>query len=899
MEQAATQREVEVVIPPSRTVKPTEPSGPPPTPRRSSRVSKPTPKKSTSSSSTAVGSNDEDPRDAHGSDPDYAGDRSRKNRRATKSGNRATRSRGKKIPGKLPPPETPEEFKLIKENYPSKIPTKRNEDATAKLQQRSTEQKEKDLQSAKKEIKEHKSRLEAAQTDIAKLTRQLDSYQNDQLKLVAKSKVEAELDADLHNKFQGIFGGALDISRYWCIQDLRNADVNKVEQVFSCFLKRKSRPIATDRFLLAVKHGKVSPRLVLSTFINAEICTETFERPFAHLQLGLPGPDHAEIEVILNRIMKCAEEKSSNSQYKLRATILRAINDHPVEKAHWVESRAQRDLSFAHAERCREITNGIFDKVGILLREVTDGERHTRDAQMLRVVEQAMRLSCILNMQYPKVQFFFLDDLTERKFFLKDAWFRLHHSVGIEENDENYLSEVQALVGQPIDVVVAPAVARYGDKEGENYETENIVFRGSVWIVRNNESSRNTLDFHSGKQIPDEDVACISKSSHSLAPNQQMPESTIFDTSEAGQQTKSTKTTVASGKAYNLRFPVEPIMKVAEEKGEVDAQKDFEHSQSKIRNPENSEPRTSCSATSEQPKVPLDDIKCLNPGDNGSTSVRRERDEQQQQRDVRKECSDNEASSPRDNGAPSKQLPATVSGPEDPKPPLKRLRMKNKKNQGPEGETSAENQAGKAEAKSGDTDDSQTKEATGHVPTLPATPPPALASTQDPATRVLPGQSESDQICKKRKLSNSKVDDQFGDRENVEHDQPPKKQASFPEASKKQEESSSSASSPKQAVDTIGRPKDEVADIPSELMDQAYSRSKEAGEPASQKKQQHPRTMATTPATQGGHQPPQPKKNATEKPQKTHPAKSTKKAPTQKKAAQSGSQLMGILDSIN
>ncbi|OAL37503.1 hypothetical protein AYO20_03352 [Fonsecaea nubica] len=592
----------------------------------------PPPGKSGSVVNNTAGSDDNDFSDSHGPDPDY-GKPAPPRKKQTTSGcknkpgakgavnsakpatGRATKgNRGKK---QDPPKDKKELDRRMKEN-PSSIPSFDGRNDTASPER----QWEKEVRRQKQETRNYKRKLESAQKEIKQLNRQVDSYMNDRLGLMSKDKEEVELDPDLENKFRDIFRDVGVLSRAWSVSDWREVDRATVLEVFSSLSSTMTRPFATEKLLLAVQHATIPPRIVLSAFINKEICAETFARPFAHLQLGLYGRDVDLIEVILNEVMNGAEKKSPDSQHKMRVTILRAISDSPAVEKHWVKSRTQQAMDFAQKERCKHIASSLIQRMGILFRDVTNEERDGRDHQVLDVVEKAMRLSCVLNMQYPNIQFVFLNDLSRPKFTWKDGRFQLHQALGIDEHDEDNPNEAHALVGQPLDLVVAPMVERYGNKDGESYDTKNVILQGTVWIVRNSKSSS-----HSANADPDEEVQHDAESRESVESCEPMSGSTVPHTSQAGQQNSRTREpTDLAKKAYGLRTETMRTWKAAE----AEAQKGCRRNRSKgsqetTRNLEKQKHTTKCSATAKQTGAPVDhDVICLAERGNVSESAKKD-----------------------------------------------------------------------------------------------------------------------------------------------------------------------------------------------------------------------------------------------------------------------------------
>ncbi|KAH0832669.1 hypothetical protein FOPE_01280 [Fonsecaea pedrosoi] len=679
----------------------------------------PPPRKSGTLVNNTAGSDDEDFSDSSGSDPSYG-------KPAPPTGRVTKGNRGKK----QDPPKDKKELDRRKKENPSSIPSFKGINATASPER----QWEKEVRREKQKTLKHKKDLDSARAEIRELKRQVDSYLNDRLGLMSKDKEEVELDPDLENKFRDIFRDVGDLSRAWSVSDWREVDRATVLEVFSSLSSTMTRPFATEKLLLAVQHATIPPRIVLSAFINKEICAETFARPFAHLQLGLHGRDVDLIEVILNEVMNGAEKKSPDSQHKVRVTILRAISDSPAVENHWVKSRTQQAMDFAQKERCKHIASSLIQKMGILFRDVTNEERDGRDHQVFDVVEKAMRLSCVLNMQYPNIQFVFLDDLSKPKFTWDDGRFQLHQALGIDENDEENPNEAQALVGQPLDLVVAPMVERYGNKDGESYDTKNVILQGTVWIVRNSKStSQEISNSHSANADPDREVQHYAESRKSVEPRELMSGSTVPHTSQAGQQKlRMREATDLAKKSYGLRTRT----KITEKAAEAEAQKACwrnlsKGSQETTRNSEKQKHTTKCSATAEQNGAPVDhDVICL--GERRNVSESAERDQTQLLSTEAKTPHEDAGSVYEDEAQHTCKSPViTDREPAAQVPALEQERSPEQDSRASVVQAATESQPEIADGSPGGTDNSRS-----HASTALSISTPASTLTQDPATRA-------------------------------------------------------------------------------------------------------------------------------------------------------------------
>lgn len=141
-----------------------------------------------------------------------------------------------------------------------------------------------------------------------------------------------------------------------------------------------------------------------------------------------------------------------------------------------------------HSHRCASIVSRIHRKVRKLFKEVTDEDEKSRENELRRIVEKAMCLAATLSTQNPALEFYFLTDLDRTEFKLEDDLFKPHRALKLVEDDDNdndaTALEASSLLGQPFDMVVTPAVVRYGNKAGTSYEGKKVLHPGVFWIVK-------------------------------------------------------------------------------------------------------------------------------------------------------------------------------------------------------------------------------------------------------------------------------------------------------------------------------------------------------------------------------------------------------------------------------
>ncbi|KIW91938.1 uncharacterized protein Z519_06920 [Cladophialophora bantiana CBS 173.52] len=845
---------VEVVIERSKEAGPlvlsdaTSSSNQSPKPRRRDRV-RPSSRRQSFPEDTAAESSRDETRDYHGSDPDYE-DTCPEGSQVT------TRSKRKRSTGGPVSPRKPATVGT-KDTKPSgKLDQPANgidsaQSAKAKRSRKLADKDDKDkptnewmkelrasraaLRQLEKQIRGCEEKLESARKEAEKERIKADRFRQDHLKLLSKGKVEVESNIKIDTKCDIIFHNK-SFCKAWAIPNWTDINLTTLREAFSKLSSKKSKPFATTAVLRAAEQKRIPSWVVLNAYLNRELCAETFARPFAHLRLGPAEEDNGKSESLLNRIMERAEEKSPNTKHKLRVTILRAIDPSPVEGGQLTSSTTQQEMSVERVERCKEIVSHIVAEVSMLLKDVNDEERNARESQLLHIVENAMELSHAISVQYPTVQFYFLDNLKKPEFELKKFWFKPHDVLKITTDEE-----AQALVGEPIDIVVAPAVVRYGDKDGENYERGQLVSQGSAWIASAELASRNIADTQSTDLLSREEERKISESRRRTELYEQIPEN------PAPQATKPEKEDIkkelspdASKTPYKLRTQRRPTRKKAEtEAGTIQQDGRSERSQSMVNDPEEPIPPPSSRGllrASAQPPLLDHDAEPAESAEGRSTHPSENKDENQEQqvltmtsRDLAA-CLEHGLSKSSPNGGQDSRFDR----------PPKRKREQARKETGAQthrGEMTTKGEAGNAEVNSEVIDNLQAKQAAAY----------ALLS---PSRSLSTHSSTSGKSAVTRKWL-----------------------------------------SPKDALNAMEARKDMALITFSDTTNQALKSEKTAAPegPAYRMQNQPRRLISATPGSQTGYQTPQPNRTATGKPQKTDQTQTPKNL---------ASQLKSILDSI-
>lgn len=144
-------------------------------------------------------------------------------------------------------------------------------------------------------------------------------------------------------------------------------------------------------------------------------------------------------------------------------------------------------LSQERVDHCEKVAIKVLNFGAYLLSDVDSKENEQRKCELLQIVEKASRLSGILSLQNPSLKYHFLSDISEPTFRLNDPLFTTHRRLKLEndEDDADEISESKELIGQPLDLVVTPAIVRFGDAQGGNYDREIVMYRGTTWFVKN------------------------------------------------------------------------------------------------------------------------------------------------------------------------------------------------------------------------------------------------------------------------------------------------------------------------------------------------------------------------------------------------------------------------------
>ncbi|KAJ9615442.1 hypothetical protein H2200_001517 [Cladophialophora chaetospira] len=327
--------------------------------------------------------------------------------------------------------------------------------------------------------------LAAKEKESVKLKNKVDDLESREFKLLVQGKLHGVTDSDFNKNVDAIFSIIKDLASAWAVEEWSSVDLAKLDEVFSRLQYRARKSFVSKWLRLDIDQGTIDPFVVLNALLNQELCAETFHRPYAHLDSDDTRDSGINAEDSLNWMMDKAEKVSPNSRYQLGATILRAIDSSIVFRNG--TATLPETMPTMLAKRCDEIVSTILQRVGVLLKDVTEDECKERYRWLHRAVEKAIRLSCTLSTQYPKIEFQFLSDLGEPKFKLNDPFFMPHRALDLGGDNQHGGKEdpvAKALIGKPIDMVVVPVVRRWGDKDGENYDQETMLYRGTIWMVK-------------------------------------------------------------------------------------------------------------------------------------------------------------------------------------------------------------------------------------------------------------------------------------------------------------------------------------------------------------------------------------------------------------------------------
>jgi hypothetical protein len=163
--------------------------------------------------------------------------------------------------------------------------------------------------------------------------------------------------------------------------------------------------------------------------------------------------------------------------------------DEPVKASGRLnETTEQIPLPQARKTHCQSVLSQIISVIAFTLKEASTEQRTQMETELCHIVEKASRLSGACSLQNPSLRYAFLSEFPGWTFKRNDAYFRSHRLLKLEEEteeaNEETDNEASKYVGQPIDLIVTPAIVRNGTASGENYDKQKIVYRGTSWIVK-------------------------------------------------------------------------------------------------------------------------------------------------------------------------------------------------------------------------------------------------------------------------------------------------------------------------------------------------------------------------------------------------------------------------------
>ena len=171
----------------------------------------------------------------------------------------------------------------------------------------------KEVTALKQKIKKLEEDVKAKKKKLANTQEALKGNRSDLAYFIARNKTEVTTESKLNGEFARIFPATKAFASKWAKEKLNDADVASLKRAFARVATNGYHPFATEALLRQAPTEKDMVYVVLNALLNKLLCSEIFERPFAHLDIRQGQPNRCNIEDSLNLLMEKAEESESHN----------------------------------------------------------------------------------------------------------------------------------------------------------------------------------------------------------------------------------------------------------------------------------------------------------------------------------------------------------------------------------------------------------------------------------------------------------------------------------------------------------------------------------------------------------------------------------------------------------
>jgi Asp-tRNA(Asn)/Glu-tRNA(Gln) amidotransferase A subunit family amidase len=169
--------------------------------------------------------------------------------------------------------------------------------------------------------KDLKRALYEAEQKIASQGETIKKLRDDALEKLPKERYEVYPDSELMQKLASIFHDTETWAEEWAAPRFGDAGLAQLKKTFTDLRNKGPNHFATERFHQAAENQAFPPMIAVNAGLNRVLCSETFQRPFQHVDEELTYSEDCELERWLKHTLSLAERsKISPHVYRIRET---------------------------------------------------------------------------------------------------------------------------------------------------------------------------------------------------------------------------------------------------------------------------------------------------------------------------------------------------------------------------------------------------------------------------------------------------------------------------------------------------------------------------------------------------------------------------------------------------
>ena len=247
-------------------------------------------------------------RNDHGSDRDYATDKSTKDKSNKRGRSRQGDSNGKDDGAPEGNPKRTTRQNLHPDKIWDKIWKREDEidrlrdvikdkndrfatfrdDEEQKVKEKNSKLKKlkADAKAMDEQVKELKKKLLEAEERVHERDVTIKDMCNERIELLSKGDIPAQPDDVVAVDLAKLFRRSKKWASTWSVNSWASMTPEKAELIGNTLQQGPSRNFASDRIKAAILKGKIAPKIIVNALCNGTLCVETFIRPLDILKFG-------------------------------------------------------------------------------------------------------------------------------------------------------------------------------------------------------------------------------------------------------------------------------------------------------------------------------------------------------------------------------------------------------------------------------------------------------------------------------------------------------------------------------------------------------------------------------------------------------------------------------------